>query len=209
MALDHEYSVLGGINRAKVGRWISLLAAAISSAIIFLLLTIVDVAQRFGLAANIPPIVLSLVSASTIFFVLYWIFCNFFWKVAPLARLLRVPNLAGEWACQGETLKEDGSTCYNWSGTVTISQNWDKIRVRLVSDTSGSNSVTAALLWDDIDGYRLLYSYRNDPKVGNPELSAHLGFADLIFSKDLQCADGEYFNGRGRVTFGKMKLDRR
>ncbi|NTZ32437.1 hypothetical protein G7Z95_06000 [Citrobacter freundii] len=33
-----------------------------------------------------------------------------------------------------------------------------------------------------------------------------MGFAELIFDKSLTTADGEYFNGRGRNTFGTMKL---
>ena len=37
----------------------------------------------------------------------------------------------------------------------------------------------------------------------------HLGFCDLNFAKDLKSAEGEYFNGHGRNTFGVMHLTRR
>jgi hypothetical protein len=35
-----------------------------------------------------------------------------------------------------------------------------------------------------------------------------LGFSELVFSKDLVSAEGEYFNGHGRYTFGTMHLTR-
>ena len=71
---------------------------------------------------------------------------------------------------------------------------------------SGSNSISAALVWDDIDGYVLLYHYQNDPKLGETELRAHRGFAEITFHKDLRSGEGEYFNGHGRNTFGRMRL---
>lgn len=209
MAIDHEYAVLGGVNRSLVGRYLSVAAAALSSIIVFAVLTAVDVAKRLGVPINVPPIVLSFLSAGSIFAALYWLFSRYLWKWVPVASLLKVPNLLGTWSCAGQTLNPDGSLSFGWQGTVTISQNWDKIRIRLVTDKSGSNSVTAALLWDEIEGYRLLYNYRNDPRADHPELASHLGSADLLFSKDLKTAEGGYFNGHGRYTFGTMKLVRK
>jgi len=59
-----------------------------------------------------------------------------------------------------------------------------------------------------IEFWRILYNYRNDPRIGETELKNHSGFAELIFSKDRTSAEGEYFNGHGRSTFGTMKLER-
>ncbi|GGI27356.1 MULTISPECIES: hypothetical protein [Bradyrhizobium] len=66
----------------------------------------------------------------------------------------------------------------------------------------------AALICDDAEGYRLLYNYRNDPAIGEVDLRSHLGSCMLIFSKDLESAEGEYFNGHGRFTFGTISLKR-
>jgi hypothetical protein len=48
-----------------------------------------------------------------------------------------------------------------------------KLRVRLKTDRSGSNSETAALVWDEADGYRLIYSYRNNLNIGETQLNGH------------------------------------
>ncbi len=204
--MNHEYTVLGGINRAVIGRYIATVAAIISAGLVFLLLQAVNVAKQFGVAANLPPTILPLVSAGAVFSVLYWLFDRLLWK--HLASLLKVPVIAGEWTCIGTSLNPDGTTKYEWNGTVTILQSWDKLRVRLRTAQSGSNSVTAACVYDEADGYRLLYNYRNDPKIGEPDLKSHLGFAELLFDQKLTSATGEYFNGHGRYTFGTMKLEK-
>jgi len=64
-------------------------------------------------------------------------------------------------------------------------------------------------VYDAADGFRLLYNYKNDPNIEEPELAPHRGSAELTFSSDLKAASGEYFNGHGRYTFGTMKLTRR
>lgn len=207
--LDHEYALLGGLNRAKVGRYLGIIAAAVSAAIVFVLLNAVTFFQKLGLPANLTPSVMSLVGAGAVFGALYWLFNRYLWRWPLLALALKVPNLAGEWKCNGATLASNGSVEREWAGTVSIYQRWDKIRVRLKTEQSGSNSIAAALLCDDDDGYRLLYNYRNHPKINEVELKSHLGFCDLHFSKELKSAQGEYFNGHGRNTFGTMHLTRK
>jgi hypothetical protein len=202
----HEYALLGGVNRAKVGRYIGTLAAAISAIVVFLLLAAVNIAHELNIHANLPPSILSLVSAGAVFAALYAFFDRYAWRWHPIARLLNVPNLAGQWNCEGQTLDTDGTVKYRWNGTVTIVQSWDKLRVRLQTEQSKSNSVSAALLNDEIDGYVLLYHYQNEPRIGETDLRAHRGFAELIFAKDCNRAAGEYFNGHGRYTFGTLVL---
>jgi hypothetical protein len=208
MNQNHEYALLGGMNRAKVGRYIGGISASISALIVFLLLAAVDMANALGIPASLPPSVLSLVSAATIWAVLYWYFDRYAWRWSTLARWLKVPDLAGGWECEGRGLNPDGTTKHAWSGKVTIAQSWDRIRVRLKTAQSGSNSLSAALMHDPIDGYVLLYHYLNDPRLDEPELRSHRGFAELTFAKDLETAEGQYFNGHGRNTFGMMKLKR-
>lgn len=206
--LDHEYSVLGGRNRSQVGRWLTIVSSGLSALITLGVLTAWDIAKRLGLNHNVPPVLLSLIGAGTVYLVLYWTFDRFIWRWRFVSALLKVPAVAGTWHCDGQTINPNKTPGYVWSGAVTITQSWDKIRVRLKTAQSGSNSVSAALSWDAIDGYRLMYAYANDPNIDEPELKAHRGFAELVFSQDLRSASGEYFNGRGRFTFGTMKLTR-
>lgn len=51
--VNHEYSVLGGINRARVGQVIGALAAAISSGLVALLLAGLNVARALGYAESL------------------------------------------------------------------------------------------------------------------------------------------------------------
>jgi len=203
---EHEYALLGGINRSRVGRYLNLIAATVSATVVFILLTAVDFAKRLGIPANLPPVVLSLVGAASVFTMLYWLFDRYAWRWSKLSQLINVPDLRGEWHCDGQTINPDLSLGYVWEGKVTIVQSWDKIRVRLATMQSGSNSVAAALLCDEVDGYRLFYHYMNDPNIGEPNLNSHRGFAELVFSKDRKSGKGEYFNGHGRYTFGTLTL---
>jgi hypothetical protein len=205
---NHEYSLVGGTNRAKIGRYLTLIAASVSAGIVFILLSAVDLAHRLGWNVNLTPSVLSLVGAAAVFGALYWIFDRFAWQWPFLNTLIKVPNLSGSWSCEGQTINPDGTLGYTWQASITIVQSWDKIRLRLRTAQSGSDSITAGLICDDAEGYRLLYNYRNIPKIGEVDLKSHIGFAELVFAKDLETAEGEYFNGHGRYTFGTMKLKR-
>lgn len=117
---------------------------------------------------------------------------------------LKVPNISGTWDCIGNTLNTDGSIKHNWQAEITIVQSWDKLRIRLVTTTSGSSSISAALAHDSVDGFVLLYHYRNDPKVGATGLASHMGCSVMTIAKSLESATGDYFTGRGRNNFGTM-----
>lgn len=209
MIHDHEYSLLGGVNRALIGRYLTLLASAISGIAVFLLLSAEDLAKKYDLPVNLPPTALSLIGAGIVFALLYALFNKTVWKWRWAVKYLKVPDLSGEWHCTGTTLDIGGNPIRSWEADVYICQTWDKIRVRLKTHQSGSNSITAALVHDEADGYRLLYNYQNDPNPGEPELRGHVGSANLLFAKSLDCAKGDYFNGYGRPTYGRMELRRK
>jgi SMODS-associating 2TM, beta-strand rich effector domain len=206
---DHEYAVLGGVNRTSIGRYLAILSSSISAGLVFVLLQAQNFASSMGLHVNLPPIVLSLAGAGAVYTLLFWVLNNHAWKWRPLSLMLKVPNLAGTWDCKGESLDRDGNVVNEWTAEVAIVQCWDRLRVRLKSSQSGSNSMAAALTHDSVDGWLLLYQYRNDPKIGEPELRSHVGACSVTFSKDLESAAAEYFNGVGRATFGRMTWNRR
>lgn len=206
---EHEYLVMGGANRAHVGRLMSFAASAISGALVFALLTTVDLAKKFGLNVNVPPTLLSLLGAGAVFGLLYWVLNKWAWKWPGIGLALKVPDISGTWDCVGKTLKDDGSTKYEWQAEVIIVQSWDKLRIRLATKTSGSSSISAALAHDSVDGFVLLYHYRNDPNVGASGLAPHMGCSVMTIAKDLQSATGDYFNGRGRISFGTLNWKKR
>ncbi|OWK21274.1 membrane protein [Mesorhizobium amorphae CCBAU 01583] len=206
--LEHEYTVLGGVNRARIGHYLGVISSIVSAGVVFVFLWAVDLAKTFGVSPNVPSSVLSLLGAGTVFIVLYWILDRFAWRWGLLSKVLKVPNLSGDWDCDGQTLNPDGTPGFQWKAKITIVQSWDRIRVRLKTAQSGSNSTSAALIYDEADGYRLFYGYKNDPNIGETELKSHRGSAEITFAKDLRSGKGEYFNGYGRYTFGQMNLTR-
>lgn len=206
---EHEYSIMGGANRASVGRLLSFAASAISGALVFATLHTVDLAKKLGWNVNAPPTLLSLVGAGAVFGVLYWILNKWAWKWPGVGLLLKVPDISGTWDCQGKTIAADGSTKFDWAAEVVIVQSWDKLRIRLAAKTSSSSSISAALAHDNADGFVLLYHYRNDPRPEAAELNPHTGCSVMTIAKDLRSAEGEYFTGRGRMTIGSMKWAKR
>lgn len=205
--LEHEYTMLGGVSRVQVGRYLALLSSGVSAAMVFIILWAVDVAQKLGVPASLPPSFMSLAGAGAVFVVLYWMLNRFAWRWSAINGLLKVPDLSGSWVCAGVSLDAANSQTA-WEGEITIVQSWDKIRVRLKTSTSGSNSKTASLIKDEADGWRLFYNYQNEPKIDQPELKPHRGFAEIVFDRDLTAGSGEYFNGYGRYTYGTMSLKR-
>lgn len=204
---EHEYAVINGFNRAKIGQLIGFVAAATSSLLVTLVLWGAEAAEMLGY--KVPTVVIWPITSGLTFAALYWIFDNYFWKAKKVSAALKVPDLSGKWICEGQSLNPDRSPAHAWQGEVVIVQSWDKLRVRLVTPTSGSDSISGSLVHDKAEGYRLMYSYRNDPRAdAAPDMHKHMGYANLLITPDLQLAEGEYFNGLGRFTFGTMKLRR-
>ena len=206
---EHEYSVVGGVNRASVGRYLSLVASGISAGLVFVILQVVDLAKHLGWNVNTPPTLFSFMGAGAVFVILYWILNKWAWKWPGVWLYLKVPDVSGIWDCTGKTLDANGATKYEWTAEVAIVQSWDKLRIRLATKTSGSNSISAAIGHDSVDGFVLLYHYINDPHPDAAELRPHRGCCSMTIAKDLKSARGEYFNGRGRMTFGTMDWKKR
>lgn len=207
MRQDHEYSILGH-NRAVIGRHLGTVAAAIASASVLLFGFVVELVGALGVP-SIPPIILWPVTAGVIFSLVHWAFNRFVWRWTRVVAWLKIPDLNGEWHCAGLTLNESKEVQHEWQGTVTICQSWEKLWLNLKTSQSSSHSEAAALIREPNGGFRLMYRYRNDPKIDERELHAHVGFAELLFDPSLKSADGDYFNNKGRYTFGTIKLTRK
>lgn len=206
--MEHEYAVLGGFNRANVGKWVMGASVGLAAAVSALAGLVVALVVDFGV--EMPRLVLWPITAGSIYLLLYALFDRWMWRIPRLSTWLRVPNLSGTWICHGQSLHaSDDRPLLAWEGEVEIAQSWDKIQIRLRTRQSVSKSLSAALIYDCTDGYRVLYNYRNDPGIGEPELKGHRGCAELLFRADLTAATGEYFNGHGRYTYGTLTLTRK
>jgi hypothetical protein len=114
MIHDHEYAVLGGLNRATIGHTVGMIAALLASGISTAALVLIGFVKALGFVTDIPPVVLWPLGIGVVYGSLYWLFNKYVWRWSRLAGLLRVPNLAGRWDCEGQTLNPDKTHSYVW-----------------------------------------------------------------------------------------------
>jgi hypothetical protein len=203
----HEYSVVGH-SRTNIGRYLGMAAAALAAASASLAAALAGVFTWLGLSGWEQHAGAVSVTAAAAYAAIHWVFNRFGWKQA--CWFMQFPNIDGVWNCKGETRAEDGSTPFEWEAQVTVSQSWEKLRVHLRTKQSSSNSVSAALMPEPDGSWMLLYSYRNEPRVGEPpEMRSHLGYCEMRFLPGLRQAEADYFNVRGRRTSGRMTLTKR
>lgn len=204
--LPHEYSVVGH-SRSRVGRWLYSGAAALASVFTAVGVTLGNVAGSLGLPVWAQTAVVAPVSAAAVFGVVHWAFGKYGWRA--LCWFSQMPNISGDWNCKGETRSLDGAVTHEWQAAASITQDWERIKVGLKTAQSGSYSVSAALMPEGDGGWLLMYSYKNEPRAGEPELHAHVGYCEMHFERCMARAEGDYFNARGRGTFGRMILTRK
>lgn len=204
--ISHEYAIVGH-SRARVGLYIALASGAIASTLTFMGSYVAHQIENSGYY-DVPELILWPFTAVSIFGILFIIFDAFAWKVMGLKALVGVPDISGCWQLTGQSYDIDQNPTYPWSGTIDITQKYEKICIHLRTATSSSHSVSAAIVPEGRVGYRLIYAYRNEPKPGQKELNSHIGHCELLFNPNLTEAEGSYFNSGGRFTHGTMKLER-
>lgn len=192
----HEYCVQNGINRSNIGKIIYSLASIISS------LIIIKILKKYNVINNISESIISAIFTAILFLVIYKIFNKWIWRIKYLVNFINYPNISGTWKCEAVSSYNGG---HPWEATITIEQTWDKLRIVSATELSSSESVAAAIIYDPIKGYRLLYNYKNEPKDLNGELTFHIGFVELVLANDSKSAEGSYYNVAGRTNSGTMK----
>jgi hypothetical protein len=148
------------------------------------------------------------ISNFTLFALLFFLFDRYAWRWWPIRQVLGLPDLNGKWDCQGQQFDPDGKPTRTWTGTVTIKQTWSRLSVATRTETSRSSSGPASIMKDEGHGFRLLYTYQNEPVPGQPELNPHRGTCELIFDDACSEASGFYFNDHHRQSYGRMNLTR-
>lgn len=202
----HEYCVQNAFNRSHVGKYVYSVAMIFSWLLIYVFL------KFNGELSPLENIVISSLITGLLFTVCYFLFDKWIWKWSFLFRILKYPDISGEWECVGKTSYKEineklvESTGMEWRGKVTIIQTWDKLRIRMETEHSTSESISAAIIYDEVGLYKVLYSYKNEPKdLNHKELRSHLGFVELELNKDTKSAIAKYYNVTGRRTFGSMR----
>ena len=130
------------------------------------------------------------------------------WRFEILHRLglVKIPDLNGIWDGSAESSYGENGSIHPVS--VTITQSWSRIAIRLDSDHSHSNSEVGAIRDLDLDTRALVYMYWNEPKShSRASMEAHRGTAILEFSGPV--LSGSYYTGRGRREIGTIKMTRR
>lgn len=156
---------------------------------------------------DLPEVVFWPVTGAAVFGVMFFIFDRFGWRWRGIRSAVGIPDVSGVWALTGISYDHAQQPTRRWEGQIEITQKYEKIFVSLRTAQSASYSISAALVPEG-SRYRLIYSYKNQPKPGEQALQAHIGHCELLFESDLQTAEGSYFNGGGRFTHGAMNLRR-
>ena len=79
--------------------------------------------------------------------------------------------------------------------------------VRFETELSLSYSISASLKVADVVNSELSYLYVNEPKAPAPDtMNIHRGTANLELKQN--ALEGDYYTGRGRMTFGSIKLSK-
>lgn len=203
---DHEYSVIGH-SRSTIGRHLGTFATILVSLLPAAGVGLSEAVSSLGFPAWSKYFLVIPITAGAIYSAIHWAFNKYGWR--PLSYISQIPDISGSWECIGETLNDNGDVLFNWKGNVTISQTWEKIRIRLETETSTSNSVSVALIPEPDGCWMLMYSYKNEPKMGNQKLNSHIGYSEVRVQAGLQTACGEYFTAKGRGTFGRMQFRRK
>jgi len=195
----HDYAIFGH-DRSSLGRWLGIVSLLISSGLSQLLIFIYSL-SGFQVFAGVT------IATGAVYFALDWFFSNCLWRLKLFSGQL--PNLNGRWDIDGRTLDESGGAKYEWKAELGIVQTWKSINISIKTLNSQSYSYTATLQKINTPGggWRLSYSYRNEPELSQSmELKSHKGFCEIEFDKNFKAATASYFNSGGRRTYGDMKL---
>ena len=154
-----------------------------------------------------PPWWLSVPSFAGVYSGLYWLFDHWAWKFSPLrvTGLIRIPDLNGKWAGHVESSYGGGGVAYPI--TIVIRQRWSRMVVTLETEYSRSRSIAASVRNDNAPNPELSYLYINEPKASaDNSMNMHRGTTVVKLKDDV--LEGDYYTGRGRMTFGTIKLTR-
>lgn len=166
------------------------------------------ISQLVGRSTEPMPWWLSAPSVMGLYGGIYVLFNKYLWSWSLLGRLrlIKVPDLSGEWTGYVTSSFDEHAEQHDVS--VTIKQTWRGISVFLRAEHSESHSVIAALYTEAPGGPVLTYQYQNTPgpnAVSTMEI--HYGTAEIALTAGGKL-EGSYYSGRGRKNVGALVLKR-
>ena len=168
-----------------------------------------------GIAAALIPSdllpmrwLLPIPSIALFFGVSYWAFDNWLWRwrLLRVMRLISVPDLRGTWT--GTVASSYTEFEHRQPVTVTIEQTWTKLAVRLNAAESRSWSITASILTNAPEGLVLTYLFDNQPEAESDRTMERFRGTTVLVRAAADRLEGHYYSGRGRQTYGSIKLCR-
>jgi hypothetical protein len=140
----------------------------------------------------------------TIYGLGHWLYNRHAWKWRLFGRLLSdMPNYSGTWFGVLESSHVERTKL----GMMYIHQSWTELCVEFDCQSSRSYSLMAVVNVTPGLTEGLTFEYTTAPRHDAKEtMNAHLGLNHLRLSPDCRTLEGDYFSGRGRQTFGRMKL---
>jgi hypothetical protein len=201
----HPYIALGTDRYRLIAR-IALSAVPVAAAINVLA---TRVAGELGTIVAAP-------SAIALFSAAFWLYDTRLWRLPPLDRLTRIPDLAGRWSgtvtlrAPGQPLDEhEAIEC-----RVQIQQTWSHISIRFSTDRNASESLSAVLVPVGQGYVGLHYHYKVRWK--DPSQSDHHGFQSLTpelddSARSAQAWDhlrGDFYTDRHFLQYGELDLRR-
>jgi len=146
-------------------------------------------------------------SIMSVYGIVYWLYNRHAWKWRLFGfRLSEIPDLNGTWFGELHSNHGEGTKL---CGMMHIHQTWIGICVEFDAQKSRSYSVMAAVNVTPGPTEGLTFQYTNAPRHDAvATMNAHVGLNHLRLSPDGRTLEGDYFSGRGRQTFGRMKLMR-
>ena len=147
-------------------------------------------------------------SIGLVFGVSCWAFDNWLWRwqFLRVMRLIRLPDLSGAWT--GTIASSYSGFETNQQVAVTIEQTWTRMVVHLNAEESRSWSVTASVLANAPEGLVLTYLFDNEPKAESVRTMNRFRGTAVLVSTATGLLEGYYYTGRGRETYGSLKLRR-
>ena len=101
--LGHEYCVHNGFNRSHAGKYVYSLATLISWVLIYFLLKLLG-----GLSPYWNIIISSAVTA-VLFLTFYFLFDKWVWKTSLFFKILKYPDISGQWLCKVMCAAKNGA----------------------------------------------------------------------------------------------------
>lgn len=128
------------------------------------------------------------------------------WKSWPMRVLpwFHIPDLNGAWTVRVESSHADFAS--REDGRATIRQSASRMAISVDYPQSSSNSLTASVLRQNrLSAFELQYHYQSNPKPAAPStMEIHYGTARLNISDDATNLTGDYYTGRGRLSYGSI-----